>query len=1479
MGTAQAVQGFVGEVMSVVTAPVDALNLAVAKATLDVLQFLPKMPAARLYTDLVFQFGHSHPHPPTFGFPIPSVGPILASGCISVLINGLPAARNGDMGLSVWCGGYFPIFEVMTGSSHVFIGGSRAARQLMDPTLHCLPDMFGGKWGIGKLEIAGAVFGIGMSALSTAAAFEKAGEADIVATETASDDQGSADAQMAAAAAAAAGVGAATAAAQLAADIAATAMGLLMGKDPGIGFPFGMITMGSPNVLVGGFPMPGWMNILKGLFKLIKPIIRRIQMKLPPGKLRNSLCFATGHPVEVVTGRMFTQKNDFEIAGRIPISFDRIYDTSAVDYESSLGWGWTHPYDQHLWESKRYNCLILRNEENRQIRFDKLVVGQRQFQPLERIWLERKTENLYEIYDCKTGLFYNFGSVTETEEFKSEKTALRLTEVFDRNGNRLELKHDNGFLTEINGGSGDFVRFHYHDTAGKTRLTEIRHHLRNGQDISLMKFGYNGDAELISASDRTYAAYTYQYENHLMTKETNRNGLSFQFEYEGAGQTARCVHTWGDGDIYERHITYLPKAKMTKVKDGLGGETIYHYNDLELVTKLYDAEGGLSQFEYGETGETLKSIDELGRTKTYKYDEQLNCIGVVEAEGTQRQVEFNDFCQPTVIADEAGSQWLREYDKRGNIVKTINPLGAEREYEYNRVGDITKFRDALGSETVFEWNNAGQVISVKRPLGDKSLYSYNERNFLSEVTNEFTGLKVTYQYDDAGRVKRVAEINGRKETLGVQRYEYDDQSNLLLYVDSLGNRTVYNYSGYDKLAERTDALGYRRKFKYDREERLNEIINERGENYLFEHDLLDRVTKETGFDRAQRIYQYNPAGELVFLKDALNRETFYQRDSSGKVTRRLRSDSSTVSYSYDNCGRITTAQTVDNTVSLTYDAAWQVISEDQNGQKINFEYDAEGRRTARILNKDNSNSSRIVYDYDADSNLSLVKIGDREFNYERDRAGRLTNRQMPNGLREQFDYDINGRLSGQKVTIGGGREIVKRGYEWDALGNVVGITDSLRGARRYTYDAVERLNKVERIIAGENVNLPQTDIKPNSKTALPADKRLWQADDRAGADLGQRETEEFQYDGDGNLLERKSSVKGARQFKYGAGDRLEQQDKVQYIYDAVGNLIQKRQASGAVISYEYDADNQLISVSTETGGKVEFKYDAFGRRTAKISEKGETGFLWDGNVLLSESKDSQFTAEYVHEGFVPLAKIKNSQIETYHTDYLGTPKEVSNQNGEIVWQGNYDEYGKVTSVKGETEQNIRFQGQYEDAETGLFYNNFRYYDSDSSRYINQDPIGLAGDFNPYRYCTNPLVRIDPLGLDELVYQLIKDGKVVYIGITEQTATARGNQHIRGDAARGIDPKDFDSMQVIAKGLNHDQARSLEGALIRERLRERKGDYSAFDSVEDRLKKSGLLNKNRGRVEERWIKDPLTNVKRLDTPEDVDGLKNKKADTC
>ena len=237
-------------------------------------------------------------------------------------------------------------------------------------------------------------------------------------------------------------------------------------------------------------------------------------------------------------------------------------------------------------------------------------------------------------------------------------------------------------------------------------------------------------------------------------------------------------------------------------------ETVYHYNELDLITKIFNAEGGIYQFEYGEFGELVKGhCDEVGRIRTYTYDEQLNCIGVVREDSGTRRIEFNEFCQPLAIINEEDSQWRREYDANGNIIATINPLEARREFEYDSFGDIIVFRDALGNETKLDWTNSGKINSVTRPLGGKSFYLYNERDLLSEITDDFTGLKRTCQYDDARRIVRIAETNNRRETVSVRRYEYDDQGNLILKTDALGNRTSYSYSGFDKLSERIDALG------------------------------------------------------------------------------------------------------------------------------------------------------------------------------------------------------------------------------------------------------------------------------------------------------------------------------------------------------------------------------------------------------------------------------------------------------------------------------------------------------------------------------------------------------------------------------------------------------------------------------------------------------------------------------------------------
>jgi RHS repeat-associated protein len=115
-------------------------------------------------------------------------------------------------------------------------------------------------------------------------------------------------------------------------------------------------------------------------------------------------------------------------------------------------------------------------------------------------------------------------------------------------------------------------------------------------------------------------------------------------------------------------------------------------------------------------------------------------------------------------------------------------------------------------------------------------------------------------------------------------------------------------------------------------------------------------------------------------------------------------------------------------------------------------------------------------------------------------------------------------------------------------------------------------------------------------------------------------------------------------------------------------------------------------------------------------------------------------------------------IEFYHCDHLGTPVALTDQQGQITWAARHDPWGNIEEEfnPNNIEQNIRLPGQYHDRETGLYYNRHRYYDPKIGAYINQDPVGLRGGSNLYRYASQtPLDLIDPLGLDDTLPDLSK----------------------------------------------------------------------------------------------------------------------------
>ncbi len=144
--------------------------------------------------------------------------------------------------------------------------------------------------------------------------------------------------------------------------------------------------------------------------------------------------------------------------------------------------------------------------------------------------------------------------------------------------------------------------------------------------------------------------------------------------------------------------------------------------------------------------------------------------------------------------------------------------------------------------------------------------------------------------------------------------------------------------------------------------------------------------------------------------------------------------------------------------------------------------------------------------------------------------------------------------------------------------------------------------------------------------------------------------------------------------------------------------------------------------------------------------------------MVGETSDSHPDAAvqyiYTENSYEPLARVdshgKHADIFWYHTELNGLPDSVTDSNGETVWRGASTAWGRSlresTPVNWDTPQNLRFQGQYLDRETGLHCNTFRYYGPAGGCYTQMDPIGLAGGLNTYTYVVDPLGWVDPLGL-------------------------------------------------------------------------------------------------------------------------------------
>jgi len=243
-----------------------------------------------------------------------------------------------------------------------------------------------------------------------------------------------------------------------------------------------------------------------------------------------------------------------------------------------------------------------------------------------------------------------------------------------------------------------------------------------------------------------------------------------------------------------------------------------------------------------------------------------------------------------------------------------------------------------------------------------------------------------------------------------------------------------------------------------------------------------------------------------------------------------------------------------------------------------------------------------------------------------------------------------------------------------------------------------------------------------------------------------------------------------------------------YTYDANGNSKTQTDSANAANTrnFVYDIDNRLTEVRDADNVLIAaYSYDPFGRRISKDAGTQKTYYFYNAEGLIAEADAfGQVTKSY---GYAPgstfttnpLWQKSGTAYYTYQNDHLGTPQKMVSQTGAVVWSATYDAFGKATVDSASSiTNNLRFPGQYEDAETGLHYNWHRYYDPSTGRYSTSDSIGLLGGINEYAYVEgNAIGNFDPRGLAS--YHLLGElGKAFTSTLFGKNAAQRGEENGR-----------------------------------------------------------------------------------------------------
>lgn len=875
------------------------------------------------------------------------------------------------------------------------------------------------------------------------------------------------------------------------------------------------------------------------------------------------------------------------------------------------------------------------------------------------------------------------------------------------------------------------------DTEGHlVRISDL-----NGNGVTLTR---DGADRVTAVTDGAGRALTFSYDGARLAAAMDPVGQVVSYAYDATGRLTTVTAPGGAVTQYGYGATNL----LTTITDPYGNVVTNSYDKANRVTSQVDRLGGTTTFAYEADGTTTTTSPGGRVTKETYVAGQL--LTIIKGAGTPEAQTWTYVHDPvtygtTKVTDPLGHSITATYDTAGNRLTATDPNGHTSSWTYNGLNETTSGSDALGTTTTFTYDSAGNLLKKSTPLAGTTdvatvTYSHSDPGHPGDVTavTNPDGNTTTYAYDDFGNRTTATDPLGDTKTSS-----FDMIGRPTATTTAGGNTTTISYNPAGQLGSVTDPLDNTTVFTYDLLGRRTAVTNAQGHTATTTFDAAGRPTSTTNPGGATSTNTYDLDGNRTSVTDASGQTTNYAYDSLNRLESATDPLGRATAYSYDAVGRLATVtDPTGKTTTTTYDPAGNratISYSDGTTPSAAFTYTASNQ-----LDTMTDGSGTTANDYDSLGRLTAQTNGNgQSIVYAYDLAGHLTALTYPNGQAITRDYDDAGRLVSVTDWLGHATTFTR-----DEDGNAASTTYGNGVTATATFDDAGRMSTIADTGPG-GANLASITYTRNAiggltsttTTGLSASTENYTYTDRE--QLATVNAGEYSYDNAGNI----TSLATGSSLTYDVANQPTSLTvagaTTSISTDSNGNRLAGPGVNGSTVTYVYDQANRLIGADGAT-----YTYNADGLRATKETSAGAAQqFAWDGRSSIPLMLTDGATNYLYDDANIPIEQIDSTGATMYYQqDQYGSTRLLTNDEGSAGATYSYDPYGNLTAKSGTEDTPLRWNGQNQDADTGLYYLRARYYDPQTAQFITKDPLAYITQAL-YAYAeNNPLNAMDPLGL-------------------------------------------------------------------------------------------------------------------------------------